>query len=126
MEWFKVFDINFYLVLSEMGILAAQALYHAFNLLLWIVLEPHMELRFQLQCELMFKIYQNRKQQLATDVLGVCDRDRKFVNVLPRWQGSASDFKVCVGALTRSYPLVIPYDTISFGIFYITDLPIHF
>lgn len=52
--------------------------------------------------------YRNSKQQLAINVSGVCDRDMRFVYVLPEWEGSASDSQVLRSALTRSRPLVIP------------------
>lgn len=41
------------------------------------------------------------------NVLGVCDRDMRFVYVLPGWEGSVSDSRVLCSALTRSCPLVI-------------------
>ncbi|XP_047335772.1 uncharacterized protein LOC124939334 [Impatiens glandulifera] len=39
--------------------------------------------------------YRNRKQQITTNVLGVCDRKSlKFLYVLSGWEGSSSDSKV--------------------------------
>lgn len=60
--------------------------------------------------------YRNRKQQLATNVLGVCDCDMRFVYVLHGWQGSASDSRVLRNALARSSPFVIPS-----GKYYLVD-----
>lgn len=50
--------------------------------------------------------YRNRKQQVATNVLRSCDRDMRFVYVLPGWEGSASDSRVLRSALTRSCSLL--------------------
>jgi hypothetical protein len=38
--------------------------------------------------------YRNRKKAITTNVLGVCDRNMKFVYVLAGWEGSASDGRV--------------------------------
>ena len=53
--------------------------------------------------------YRNRKQQITTNVLGVCDRNMKFVYVLPGWEGSSSDSRVLRDAMTRRDPFVIPH-----------------
>lgn len=55
--------------------------------------------------------YRNRKQQLITNVLGVCDRHMRFVYVLPIWEGSASDSRVLRSALTRSCPIYLLVNT---------------
>ncbi|XP_059636220.1 uncharacterized protein LOC132278452 [Cornus florida] len=52
--------------------------------------------------------YQNRKNFIATNVLGACSRDLKFVYVLPGWEGSAGDGKV------HGYPLS-PYEWSTSG-----------
>jgi hypothetical protein len=41
--------------------------------------------------------YRNRKQQITTNVLRVCDQHIRFVYVLAGWEGSASDSRVFVG-----------------------------
>ncbi|XP_047310139.1 protein ROOT HAIR DEFECTIVE 3 homolog 1-like [Impatiens glandulifera] len=54
--------------------------------------------------------YRNRKQQITTNVLGVCDRKSlKFLYVLPGWEGSSSDSKVLRSALVRERdPFLVP------------------
>ena len=39
-------------------------------------------------------IYQTRKGRLATNALGVCTRDMKFVYVIAGWEGSISDSRI--------------------------------
>ena len=39
-------------------------------------------------------IYQTRKNEIVTNVLGVCSQDMEFIYVLPGWEGSASDSQV--------------------------------
>lgn len=56
--------------------------------------------------------YQKRKQ-LATKILGVCDRDKKFVYFQSRWEGLATDSQVLCSVLTRSRLLVIPSGTVN-------------
>ncbi|KAI5336030.1 hypothetical protein L3X38_026164 [Prunus dulcis] len=38
--------------------------------------------------------YRNRKGDISTNVLGVCDLDLKFIYVLSGWEGFASDSPV--------------------------------
>ena len=38
--------------------------------------------------------YRTRKGDIATNVLGVCDRNLNFTYVLPGWEGSANDGRV--------------------------------
>lgn len=45
--------------------------------------------------------YRNRKQDVTTNVLGVCDRNMKFLYVLAGWEGSASDSRVLRDAMSR-------------------------
>ncbi|XP_047309786.1 protein ALP1-like [Impatiens glandulifera] len=54
--------------------------------------------------------YRNRKQQITTNVLGVCDRrSLKFLYVLPGWEGSSLDSKVLRSALVREKdPFLVP------------------
>ena len=52
--------------------------------------------------------YRNRKGDIATNVLGVCDRDMKFIFVLSGWEGSASDSRVLRDAISRPNGLRIP------------------
>ncbi|CAM0943673.1 unnamed protein product [Alopecurus aequalis] len=60
--------------------------------------------------------YRNRKQQITTNMLGVCDRNLKFVYVLPGWEGSASDSKVLRDAMSRQDAFVVPK-----GYYYLVD-----
>ncbi|KAL5550719.1 hypothetical protein UlMin_000895 [Ulmus minor] len=52
--------------------------------------------------------YRNRNGDIATNVLGVCDRDMKFIFVLPGWEGSESDSRVLRDAISRPNGLRIP------------------
>ena len=52
--------------------------------------------------------YRNRKGDLSTNVLGVCDPKIKFTYILLGWEGSASDSRVLGDALHRRYGLKIP------------------
>ncbi|VVA37393.1 PREDICTED: ALP1 [Prunus dulcis] len=45
--------------------------------------------------------YRNRKGDISTNVLGVCDPDLKFIYVLSGWEGSASDARVLRDALAK-------------------------
>ncbi|KAK8933590.1 hypothetical protein KSP39_PZI015955 [Platanthera zijinensis] len=60
--------------------------------------------------------YRNRKQAITTNVLGVCDRNMKFVYVLPGWEGSSSDSRVLRSALERSDRFEVPT-----GKYYLVD-----
>ena len=60
--------------------------------------------------------YRNRKQQITTNVLGVCDRHMKFVYVLAGWEGSASDSRVLRDAMSRDDAFAIPS-----GKYYLVD-----
>ena len=46
--------------------------------------------------------YRTRKGHIATNVLGVCTHDLKFVYVLSGWEGSATDSRVLGDAVTRA------------------------
>lgn len=45
--------------------------------------------------------YRTRKNEIATNVLGVCSPDMQFIYVLPRWEGSAHDGRILRDAVTR-------------------------
>ena len=49
-----------------------------------------------------------RKNEIATNVLGVCTPDMIFSYVLPGWEGSAADSRVLRDAITRRNGLKIP------------------
>ena len=50
----------------------------------------------------------SRKNEIATNVLGVCAPDMQFIYVLPGWEGSAADGSVLRDALSRSNGLKVP------------------
>ncbi|KAK4733329.1 hypothetical protein R3W88_007590 [Solanum pinnatisectum] len=52
--------------------------------------------------------YRTRKGEIATNVLGVCDKNLNFTYVLPGWEGSAADSRVLRNAITRTNGLKIP------------------
>ncbi|XP_027769373.1 uncharacterized protein LOC107005991 [Solanum pennellii] len=52
--------------------------------------------------------YRTRKGDIATNVLGVCDRNLNFTYVLPGWEGSAADGRVLRDAVVRRNGLKIP------------------
>ena len=52
--------------------------------------------------------YRNRKGDIATNVLGVCDHDMKFIFVLSGWEGSVSDSRVLRDAISTPNELRIP------------------
>ena len=56
--------------------------------------------------------YRIKKGHIATNVLGVCTRDLKFVYVLSGWEGSATDFRVLWDAITRHNGLKVPFGKI--------------
>lgn len=51
--------------------------------------------------------YRTRKNDIATNVLGVCSQDMQFIYVLPGWEGSAADSRVLRNALLRPNGLKI-------------------
>ncbi|KAK2634306.1 hypothetical protein Ddye_029098 [Dipteronia dyeriana] len=53
--------------------------------------------------------YRTRKGHIATNVLGVCTRELKFVDVLSGWEGSATDSRVLREAITRHNGLKVPF-----------------
>ncbi|KAG8380837.1 hypothetical protein BUALT_Bualt06G0058000 [Buddleja alternifolia] len=52
--------------------------------------------------------YRTRKGEIATNVLGVCNQDMKFIYLLPGWEGSATDDEVLRDALRRNSGLKVP------------------
>ncbi|XP_073029205.1 uncharacterized protein [Primulina eburnea] len=60
--------------------------------------------------------YRTRKGTIAVNVLGVCDRDMKFIYALTGREGSAADARVLKDALTRDETLKIPR-----GCYYLCD-----
>ena len=52
--------------------------------------------------------YRTRKGEIATNVLGVCNRNMEFIFVLPGWEGSASDSRVLRDAISRPNGLRVP------------------
>ncbi|XP_024046426.1 uncharacterized protein LOC112100818 [Citrus clementina] len=52
--------------------------------------------------------YRTRKGEIATNVLGVCSRDMKFIFVMPGWEGSSSDLRVLRDALNKPTDLKVP------------------
>uniref|UniRef100_A0A3Q7FPX0 Uncharacterized protein n=1 Tax=Solanum lycopersicum TaxID=4081 RepID=A0A3Q7FPX0_SOLLC len=52
--------------------------------------------------------YRTRKGDIATNVLGVCDRNLNFTYVLPGWEGLAADGRVLRDAVVRCNGLKIP------------------
>ncbi|KAK9290903.1 hypothetical protein L1049_009082 [Liquidambar formosana] len=54
--------------------------------------------------------YRTRKNDIATNVLGVCSQDMQFTFVLPGWEGSAADSRVLRDAVSRRHGLKVPRD----------------
>ncbi|XP_042052727.1 putative nuclease HARBI1 [Salvia splendens] len=52
--------------------------------------------------------YHNRKGQITTNTLVVCDRRLRFVYVFPGWEGSAGDSRILRDALSRPHGLKVP------------------
>lgn len=52
--------------------------------------------------------YRTRKNEIATNVLGVCSQNMEFIYVLPGWEGSASDSRVLRDAISRRNGLKVP------------------
>ncbi|KAL0431191.1 UNVERIFIED_CONTAM: hypothetical protein Sradi_0745100 [Sesamum radiatum] len=60
--------------------------------------------------------YRTRKGSISVNVLGVCDRDMRFIYVLAGWEGSAADSRVLRDAITRPTGLKLPR-----GNYYLVD-----
>ena len=52
--------------------------------------------------------FRSRKNEIATNVLGVCAPEMQFIYVLPGWEGSTVDGRVLRDALSRSNGLKVP------------------
>ncbi|KAK9265537.1 hypothetical protein L1049_001720 [Liquidambar formosana] len=52
--------------------------------------------------------YRIRKNDIATNVLGVCSQDMQFTFVLPGWEGSTADSRVLRDAISRRHGLKVP------------------
>ena len=52
--------------------------------------------------------YRSRKNEIATNILGVCTLDMQFVYVLPGRDGSTVDGRVLRDAISRRNGLKIP------------------
>ncbi|KAI8573060.1 hypothetical protein RHMOL_Rhmol01G0249300 [Rhododendron molle] len=53
--------------------------------------------------------YRSRKCEIATNVLGVCTRDLKFVFILSGWERSAIDFRILQNVIERLDGLIVPH-----------------
>ncbi|KAH6820546.1 hypothetical protein C2S53_019178, partial [Perilla frutescens var. hirtella] len=60
--------------------------------------------------------YRSRKGDIATNILGVCDKNEWFVYVLSGWEGSAADGRVLKDAISRENGLKVPT-----GSYYLCD-----
>ncbi|XP_062088344.1 protein ALP1-like [Humulus lupulus] len=60
--------------------------------------------------------YRTRKNEIATNVLGVVSQDMQFIYVLPGWEGSAADSRVLRDAISRTNGLKVPQ-----GYYYLCD-----
>ncbi|KAH6807938.1 hypothetical protein C2S51_029046 [Perilla frutescens var. frutescens] len=60
--------------------------------------------------------YRSRKDDIATNVLGVCDRNERFVYVLSGWEGSVADGRVLKDEISRENGLKVPK-----GSYYLCD-----
>ncbi|KAH6770137.1 hypothetical protein C2S52_014940 [Perilla frutescens var. hirtella] len=60
--------------------------------------------------------YRSRKGDIATNILGVCDKNERFVYVLSGWEGSATDGRVLKDAISRENGLKVPI-----GSYYLCD-----
>ncbi|GMI85910.1 hypothetical protein like AT5G41980 [Hibiscus trionum] len=60
--------------------------------------------------------YRTRKNEIATNVLGVYTPDMQFIYVLPGWEGSAADGRVLRDAISRRNGLNVPQ-----GCYYLCD-----
>ncbi|XVF44497.1 hypothetical protein PTKIN_Ptkin02bG0128200 [Pterospermum kingtungense] len=60
--------------------------------------------------------YQNRKGEIAANVLAACSQDMEFIYVFPGWEGSAADGRVLRDAMSRKNSLKVPK-----GYYYLVD-----
>ena len=52
--------------------------------------------------------YRNRKGQITTNTLAVCDPQLQFIYVLPGWEGSAGDSRILRDAISSPLGLKVP------------------
>ncbi|XVF07647.1 hypothetical protein REPUB_Repub06bG0157500 [Reevesia pubescens] len=52
--------------------------------------------------------YRTRKNEIATNVLGVCSQDMQFIYILPGWEGSAADSRVLKDVISKRNGLKVP------------------
>ncbi|KAL5553402.1 hypothetical protein UlMin_040803 [Ulmus minor] len=52
--------------------------------------------------------YRTKKNEIATNVLGVVSQNMQFIYVLPRWEGSAADSRVLRDVISRLNGLKVP------------------
>ena len=57
--------------------------------------------------------YRTRKNEIATNVLGVCSQDMQFIYILPGWEGSTADSRVLRNAISRRNGLKVPKGNIN-------------
>ncbi|XVF07196.1 hypothetical protein REPUB_Repub06bG0117700 [Reevesia pubescens] len=60
--------------------------------------------------------YRTRKNEIATNVPGVCSQDMQFIYILPGWEGSAADSRVLRDAISKRNGLKVPK-----GFYYLCD-----
>ncbi|KAK9266950.1 hypothetical protein L1049_027209 [Liquidambar formosana] len=60
--------------------------------------------------------YRTRKNDITTNVLGVCSQDMQFTFVLLSWEGSVADSRVLRDAVSRKHGLKVPC-----GFYYLVD-----
>jgi hypothetical protein len=53
--------------------------------------------------------YCNRKEEIATNILGVCSQDMHFIYILVGWEGSAANGRVLRNVISRRNGLIVPY-----------------
>ncbi|XVF23423.1 hypothetical protein REPUB_Repub13aG0036700 [Reevesia pubescens] len=52
--------------------------------------------------------YRTRKNEIATNVIGVCSQDMQFIYILPGWEGSAVNSRVLRDAISKRNGLKVP------------------
>ena len=57
--------------------------------------------------------YKTRKNEIATNVLGVCSQDMQFIYILPGWEGSTTNSRVLRNAISRRNGLKVSKGNIN-------------
>ena len=57
--------------------------------------------------------YKTRKNEIATNVLGVCSQDMQFIYILPGWECSTTNSRVLRNAISRRNELKVPKGNIN-------------